>query len=160
MNWFTSDYHFNHDKIIDFCRPRFKSMDEMIREIIYKHNSRVDIHDTVYFLGDMFFATPRSEIYSILNSMNGNFVIIEGNHDKCNKVRGLHCAVINSFGKNIQIVHDPKMVNLGFDFYLVGHVHTNWKFQERMCNVGVDVWDFYPVHLKQILKAYNTWRGK
>lgn len=31
-----------------------------------------------------------------------------------------------------------------------GHVHGSWKVQDRMINVGVDVWDFRPVHISQI----------
>jgi calcineurin-like phosphoesterase family protein len=33
---------------------------------------------------------------------------------------------------------------------LHGHVHTTWKFKDRMINVGVDQWDFTPVSLDQI----------
>ncbi len=28
---------------------------------------------------------------------------------------------------------------------LHGHIHEKWKVKDRMINVGVDVWDFYPV---------------
>lgn len=28
---------------------------------------------------------------------------------------------------------------------LHGHVHEKWKTKAKMINVGVDVWDFYPV---------------
>lgn len=27
-----------------------------------------------------------------------------------------------------------------------GHVHNSWKVKDRQINVGVDVWDFLPVH--------------
>lgn len=33
---------------------------------------------------------------------------------------------------------------------LCGHVHEKWKVKEKMINVGVDVWDYKPVSLKQI----------
>lgn len=29
---------------------------------------------------------------------------------------------------------------------ICGHVHDAWKMREKMINVGVDVWDFTPVH--------------
>ncbi|MCB0974728.1 MAG: metallophosphoesterase [Actinobacteria bacterium] len=31
------------------------------------------------------------------------------------------------------------------DWLLHGHVHTQWRTNERMINVGVDVWDYAPV---------------
>ena len=33
---------------------------------------------------------------------------------------------------------------------LCGHIHEKWLQQERMINVGVDVWNFYPVAMKKI----------
>ncbi len=33
---------------------------------------------------------------------------------------------------------------------LHGHVHEKWKTKDHMVNVGVDVWDFYPVSITQI----------
>jgi calcineurin-like phosphoesterase family protein len=33
---------------------------------------------------------------------------------------------------------------------LHGHVHEKWKIKDRMINVGVDAWDFYPVPLSTI----------
>lgn len=33
---------------------------------------------------------------------------------------------------------------------LHGHVHEKWKTKDRMINVGVDVWDFYPIPISEI----------
>lgn len=33
---------------------------------------------------------------------------------------------------------------------LHGHVHDKWKIKDKMINVGVDVWDFYPVSFDTI----------
>lgn len=35
---------------------------------------------------------------------------------------------------------------------LHGHVHEKWKIKNRMINVGVDVWDFYPVPVTEVEK--------
>lgn len=35
---------------------------------------------------------------------------------------------------------------------LCGHVHQKWKTQNRMINVGIDVWDLKPVSVVQIVK--------
>lgn len=33
---------------------------------------------------------------------------------------------------------------------LCGHIHEKWREHEHMINVGVDVWDFYPVAMAKI----------
>jgi calcineurin-like phosphoesterase family protein len=33
---------------------------------------------------------------------------------------------------------------------LHGHVHEKWKVKDRMINVGVDAWDFYPVPMATV----------
>lgn len=35
---------------------------------------------------------------------------------------------------------------------LCGHVHEHWKVKDRMINVGVDVWNYTPVHIEEIAK--------
>ena len=39
---------------------------------------------------------------------------------------------------------------------LNGHVHEKWKIKDRMINVGVDVWDFYPVPISEIEHLLNV----
>ncbi|MEA1883756.1 MAG: metallophosphoesterase family protein [Thermotogota bacterium] len=159
MNWFSADYHFNHKNIIEFCGRPFEDITEMNKAIKERHNSRVKRGDTVYFLGDFVFGASKIEIRRLIESLNGDFVFIEGNHDRKNKSKSmLKKAEIEGFGKRIQLVHRPQDIDEGYDFYLCGHVHEHWRFKENICNVGVDVWDFYPVHMKQILKAYKRWR--
>lgn len=38
---------------------------------------------------------------------------------------------------------------------LHGHVHDKWKVKDKMINVGVDVWNFYPVALSAIKEIMN-----
>lgn len=65
----------------------------------------------------------------------------------------------------VNMCHHPYVLNLeGDDKYmnwrptndgrwlLCGHVHQNWKVQDKMINVGVDVWDFKPVSVEEISK--------
>ncbi len=37
------------------------------------------------------------------------------------------------------------------EFLLHGHVHNAWLFKNRMINVGIDVWGYYPVSETKIL---------
>lgn len=38
------------------------------------------------------------------------------------------------------------------DWLLHGHVHEAWKVRGRMINVGVDVWDYTPVHIDTLVE--------
>ncbi len=38
------------------------------------------------------------------------------------------------------------------NWLLCGHIHEKWKTKNKMINVGVDVWDFYPVPIDEIEK--------
>jgi calcineurin-like phosphoesterase family protein len=38
---------------------------------------------------------------------------------------------------------------------LHGHIHDFWKINGNMINVGVDVWEFKPVTLKQLSEVYH-----
>lgn len=70
---------------------------------------------------------------------------------------------------NIKICHFPTMGDtytddrypefrptLGPNEWLIhGHVHNLWKINGHQINVGVDVWDFYPVSAEDIMLALH-----
>jgi calcineurin-like phosphoesterase family protein len=41
-----------------------------------------------------------------------------------------------------------------------GHVHDAWKVRGRMVNVGVDVWDWTPVHLDALVAEFRAERSE
>jgi len=139
--------------------------------LIERHNSRIDKNDNVFLLGDIKLSSFGLNFHEIRSRLNGNLIIVGGNHDKNNGVNTpIRHIVINSYGKNILLVHKPAdaqiiMQHYGtIDLAFVGHVHIAWKFKSEefgdMVNVGVDQWDFYPVDAKQILKSYKKWKGE
>jgi calcineurin-like phosphoesterase family protein len=42
-----------------------------------------------------------------------------------------------------------------WDILLHGHIHNHRTFADGQINVGVDVWDFYPVSLERLLREYE-----
>lgn len=164
MNWFTSDTHFNHYNIIEYCGRPFKSWQEMNEKIINNFNERVGIYDTTYFIGDFKLSSSGANVEELIGQLNGRKVFIRGNHDRNNGVNTiLEYAIIKTFGKKCLLVHRPEdaeriMRDIRIDLAVVGHVHNHWKFKDKMVNVSVDAWEFYPVHMKQILKAYGRWK--
>lgn len=164
MNWFTSDQHYNHDNIIDYCGRPFANSKIMNDVMISKHNSRVAKTDTVYHLGDFKFGAKGPTVNMLIERLNGIHVFIKGNHDKNNGTKTiLKYGIVRTFDKTILLAHKPEdaemlYANGGIDICFVGHIHEKWKFRDHMINVGVDVWDFYPVDAKQIFKAYIKWK--
>jgi calcineurin-like phosphoesterase family protein len=47
----------------------------------------------------------------------------------------------------------------GYGINLCGHVHNNWEIKKYgrsyVINIGVDVWNFRPVSIDEILKRLN-----
>lgn len=39
------------------------------------------------------------------------------------------------------------------NWLLCGHIHEKWKTKRKMINVGVDVWDFQPVSVVEIIRT-------
>ena len=164
MIWVTGDQHYNHENMIRFCNRPFRNVNHMNESLIYNHNERIDINDTVYVIGDFRFSDARLPLPKLLKYLNGNLVFIKGNHDRNNGLKNAaEFVVIHTFGYRFLLMHKPEDAILtaeklgDIDIILHAHVHDTWKFKDNMVNVGVDVWNYYPVHIKQLLKAKETY---
>ena len=80
MNYYISDLHFGHGNIIKFDQRPFATVEEMTHVLIRNWNSTVTNQDTVYILGDFCWGKETDWI-RILDKLNGNKVLIRGNHD-------------------------------------------------------------------------------
>jgi calcineurin-like phosphoesterase family protein len=82
MNYFTSDTHFFHKKIREFCPNRpGTDTSTMNEEMVRIWNETVGPDDTVFHLGDFSFGKSE-ETKAILNRLNGTKVLVMGNHDR------------------------------------------------------------------------------
>lgn len=77
--WFTSDIHFGHHNVINYCNRPYTNTLEMNEDIVKRWNTQVKPNDTVYFLGD-FSLNPRY-VEQYISRLNGNIHFILGNHD-------------------------------------------------------------------------------
>lgn len=172
--FFTSDFHLGHKNIIKYCNRPFKSLEQMNRVIVQKFNGRVQPDDMVFYIGDFCFksGTGRGEGEPIkakvyrqqLNCKN--IIFTQGNHDKTNSLKTIiQRIVIQLGGKRINLVHNPEFVDINYEINLVGHIHEKWQIQRirrgysstDCINVGVDVWNFYPVTIEDIMRRYSKW---
>lgn len=168
-DFFTSDWHFYHSKVLEYCNRPFKDENEMRSSIIKRHNEVVGKNDTTYVIGDVAMVGRQelARLKPILDKMNGNFHLILGNHDEGKPftyVRvgfdSVHTSLL--YSNEIVLCHDPACANVMPDkLWLVGHVHNLFKItiDPIVCyNVGVDVNDFYPVTLDTVYKEIEKFK--
>lgn len=92
--FFTSDTHFNHANILNFCNRPFADVEEMNEELITRWNNVVGKNDTVFHLGDFCFGGA-AEWTRLLDQLHGKIHLIVGNHD----LKNLRQGIINRFGE-------------------------------------------------------------
>lgn len=86
--WFTSDLHFHHRNICKYCNRPYNSLEEMHEALITNWNSVVKENDTVFLLGDMGFC-GYEKLKELLSRLNGNIILVTGNHDAPSVVQHL-----------------------------------------------------------------------
>lgn len=158
--FFTSDHHFWHRKILEYCPNRpYVDIEEMNEDYKYKWNSKIGVNDIVYHLGDFAFNIPW-RIRDFLSQLNGKKILIKGNHDKYSKKSAIEVIgwteVYGQFQfQEFMLSHRP---NYSYKAkHLCGHVHQHWKFNDQgnILNVGVDIWNGYPLELEEIRQIYE-----
>lgn len=174
--WFTSDLHFNHENIIEYCNRPFYDVFEMNETLIRNYNSLVKPDDEVFILGDLCMGLP-FQWSSIVSRLNGRKTLVLGNHDNEKYYKTMpsieyiikKAEVLLFEGLCILLCHYPynedyrcvkNLPSLDFDFSLCGHIHEKWRTNiidgKFAFNVGVDVNDFRPVSLEEIIKEYQN----
>lgn len=82
MQWFfTADEHYNHARIIEYCRRPFGSVGEMNECLIANHNDVVRNGDIVVHCGDFGFFRRAWEAQEVLRRLNGSHILLKGSHD-------------------------------------------------------------------------------
>lgn len=165
MNWFTADYHLGEERFDLLQRP-FKNPHEQSAILIKNHNSVVNNDDFVYVLGDVLYREADPKIWlPTLDLMNGRKILVRGNHDRpfTDEQFQPHFEKIIPEGDGIELAvgdidcyltHYPTRGRED-RFNLVGHVHSAWKYQLNMMNVGIDTNHFRPVSPEEILLIYR-----
>lgn len=77
--FYIADTHFSHKNILRFDNRPFETVDEMDKTLMKNWNNAVGKNDTVMILGD-FCWLKEDRWIEILEHLNGNKVLIKGNH--------------------------------------------------------------------------------
>lgn len=180
--FFTSDTHFGHKNILNFCERPFKDTDEMDEAIITNWNNKVGKDDIVFHLGDFAFATNK-RWQDLICKLNGKIILVLGNHDI---VRWPGDYTMNLFERvenqmilkidnkyKVYLNHYPFLCYAGTyrnpedcTIQLHGHVHERigdtgkdkdrlkYRFPQQY-DVGVDNNNFTPISWEEILIKLN-----
>lgn len=166
MIWVTADMHFNH-KLIAELRG-FQSTKEMDEILLENWNKAVKPGDEIYHLGDFIFGKA-DVIKKYRAKLNGKLHIVLGGHDYKNgihKLGNLFSSVsdlktIKYFHKRIILCHYSMRVWPGSHhntYHLFGHSHGGLDGLNtgKSFDIGVDCWDYKPVHIDEIMEKFET----
>lgn len=83
MIYFTSDHHFGHENIIEYCDRSFTNVEQMDSTMIQLWNALVGDEDTVYHLGDFTLGGPEDAEY-YFSQLNGHIMALANHwhHDR------------------------------------------------------------------------------
>lgn len=159
--FFTSDLHFFHQNIIQFCNRPWADVSQMNQGLVKNWNNVVSSKDTVWVLGDVSFGNP-AETLDILGDLKGKINLIPGNHDRKGRAEKTPWEVrCNIFPPYHLLKQDNrKFVLCHFPFHawergwinLHGHTHGTYASKWMQHDVGVDVNNWTPLLLEDAVK--------
>jgi calcineurin-like phosphoesterase family protein len=163
---FTSDLHFGHRNVINYCDRPWKDKDEMNEGLVKLWNEQVNPQDEVWVLGD--FSLSPKMVLQFVNRLNGKKKIVLGNHDapfefdrrpKAAKMREKYLKDFETVemdgeltlknGVKVLLKHFPysldydqryrqhRMEDKG-EWLLHGHLHGKYVKSGKQIDVGVD----------------------
>lgn len=166
-DWVTADWHFNHNKILEFERTNFASIEEHNATIIERYTQKITKDDTCYILGDVGFGSSE-ELASLIKKLRGRKILVMGNHDRlcvsdyfrmgfAEVHRGpIYYDENNGVGApagRIILSHEPVKEALDNPYIINvhGHLHNADLDLPNFFNVNVARTDYYPMPLHRFV---------
>ena len=172
--WFTSDTHFNHENIVEYSSRPFEDLEEMTAALIHRWNSEVKPGDIVYHLGDFALSWGKKHegvVDDILSNLNGNKLLIVGNHDRNEVTRNSRWSKVVRYHEikvDLGGVHKQRIVMSHYAmrtwnqmhrgaWMLHGHSHGNLTdIGGKTIDVGVDCHGYRPISLEKVAEFMET----
>jgi calcineurin-like phosphoesterase family protein len=157
--FFTSDTHFGDHRVLNLYPRPFAGVAEMDAGLIARWNAAVGPDDEVWCVGD--FARTAARAEAVLAQVNGRKHLVLGNNDP-DPARVTGWASVQAYaelevdGRFLVLCHYPfrswnRQAKGAINLH--GHRHGRLARIPRQYDVGVDVWDYRPVTLGEILAA-------
>lgn len=169
--WVTSDQHFFHSNIIQYCNRPFSDVDVMNYILEQKWNDTVKENDILIHLGDLSAGLGGrvDEFAFLLKRLHGQKALILGNHDHQTDEfylrNGFLRVVKGQYSKNIFLNHiPPQSYKKDIDFIelyetikpkllIHGHNHNLTPDIPGQFNCAVDRHDFFPVSIETVMNS-------
>ncbi len=157
--FFTADTHFGDHRTINIHRRPFGTAQEMDEAIIANWNAAIGVDDEIWHLGDV--ARRSADVPELLARLNGTKHLVHGNNDDPSTAAAEGWASVQDYAELsvdsvlLVLCHYPfrswngqhrRSVNLH------GHSHGRLKPMTRQFDVGLDVWNFRPVAMEDLLR--------
>jgi calcineurin-like phosphoesterase family protein len=166
--FFTSDHHFGHGGARGLFRRPFASTAEMDAALVVRWNEVVGPADQVWHVGDFAVRQTAARVAELLDALAGDKHLITGNNDGAATTGAPGWAGVETYaeleegGVPLVLCHYPlrswhRMARGALNLH--GHSHGRLAPLPRQVDVGVDLWDFRPISLAEIL-AHLRARGK
>jgi len=173
--YFTSDFHFNHNKSFIYEPRGFKTIEEMNEAILSNMlNAGIQPDDTVFLLGDLMLNDNTKGMEYLRQLPSAHYCIVLGNHDTSTRemlYRSLPFVDFIGFATNLNYKgyhfycsHYPA-ITLNHDYdkplkartiNLCGHNHTTDKWIDwdkgYIYHVELDAHDNKPITIDQIIE--------
>lgn len=164
----TADWHFGHQRILDFERSRFATIEEHNDFIIERCNKRMKASDLCYVLGDVGFG-DYEDLVPFVKRIKCRKILVMGNHDQLSVADYLRMGFlevhrgpvyydenggIGAPAGRIILSHEPVREALDNPYVINvhGHLHNSQLSLPNFFNVNVARTDYSPVDLHTFSK--------
>lgn len=170
--FFTSDTHFFHSRIIQYCLRPFANATDMNEQLIANWNNVVTPDDVVYHLGDFAFGDANG-VDRVMRRLNfKHFHFVKGNHDEpfcdwyhSNKDDTYLAPKVSLYPSHLEAKIEGNKFTLCHyamrtwneshrsALHLYGHSHGTLPDDpnSKSFDVGVDCHNFAPISLERVL---------
>lgn len=165
-HFFTADPHFGHAAVIDHEQRPFPSIEAMNEALMSNYTAAMTSGDDLWILGDFVRGADKVLATRILDHVPGRKHLITGNHDRSSiqdlpgwaSVAPYREMVVE--GQPLTLFHYPMACWNGShhepadqrgSVQIFGHLHGQTRGWWRCVNAGVEVWDWRPASLAEII---------
>ena len=151
-----ADCHFGAQEVIRVFNRPFTTVEEMDRVMEENWNRAVGQDDTVISVGD--FTRDKKNRKRLLDELNGNKILIRGNHDCGGPEAGGDAMVFAYRRQMLYLIHNPDHVPGNWKGWTIhGHHHgrmRDYPFingKKKTINVACELIGYTPVDLDRVL---------
>lgn len=163
----SSDHHFFHKNIIEYCSRPFTGLDHMHQFMIDEWNSVVTDDDIIIHLGDFICGGTFDAVKEVVDQLNGYKILVIGNHDSKGKqwlknvgfdqvYRSKFCIGMYCFSHRVQHADFLKANESRYNLH--GHSHKH-DYGDPYFNFGVDVVGYKPKKVKMDVTREDLLQG-